>query len=253
MTTMSYALRDSTTMLRRDFRHSLRYPMMTFSSVLMPIIMLLLFSFVLGGAITSGNGNYVNYLVPGIMVMAVGAGCGATAVNISADMTEGIVDRFRTMAIFRPSVLVGQVLGASIRILASLVLVVGVALLVGFRPHASFGDWLVVAGVLVLLVSAFTWLSVAFGLIAKTPGGANSATMPLQFLLPFMSSAFVDTQSMPAGVRWFAENEPLTPVIDTIRGLLLGNPIGNTAWLAVGWCIVLTVVGYLWAKKLFNR
>lgn len=258
MSTASYAVSDTFTMLRRDFKHTLRYPLMTFATVLMPIIMLLLFVYVFGGAIGAGiggdlGGTYLNYIVPGILVMAVGAGCGSTAVNVSADMHEGIITRFRTMAISRASVLTGQVVGAVIRILISMTLVIATALLLGFRPSATFTEWIAVIGVLALFTLTLTWLSVAFGLLAKTPGGANSSTMPLQFLLPFISSAFASPESMPSGLRWFVENQPFTHVMDTLRGLLLGSPIGNSAVLAVVWCVGLTLAGYLWAKSLYNR
>lgn len=256
--TTTYAVRDSATMLRRDFRHSLRYPMMTVSTILMPILMLLLFVYVFGNTIDAGlggasGGSYLGFVLPGILVMAVGSGCASTSVNISADMNEGIIDRFRTMAIARTSVLIGQVVGATIRTLVSLALVLVVGLLLGFRPNAGVGEWFAVIGILVLLVVALTWLAVAFGLLAKTPGGANAATLPLQFLLPFLSSAFVPPESMPVGIRWFTENQPFTPIIDALRGLLLGTPIGNNAILSVAWCVAITVAGYLWAKKLFNR
>ncbi|HLZ20658.1 MAG TPA: ABC transporter permease [Ktedonobacterales bacterium] len=259
MSNPAYALRDSATMLRRDFRHSLRNPAMTLSGLLTPTIMLALFNYVFGATMGAGlggmapGGAYINYIAPAIFIMAVGSGCATTAVNLVMDMNEGIIARFRTMAIFRASVLTGQVLGSLIRTLISVVLVIGVALLMGFRPTAGPVAWIAALGLIALFTFAITWMGVVFGLIGKTPAGANSLSLIFQLLLPFTSSAFVRPDSMPAGMRWFAEYQPFTPVIDTLRGLLLGTPIGNSAVLAVGWCVVLTLVGYLWARAVYNR
>jgi ABC-2 type transport system permease protein len=168
------------------------------------------------------------------------------------DMTEGIVARFRTMAISRASVLTGHVVGSVIQTLLGMAVVIGVALLIGFRPTAGPVEWIAATGILTLLVLALTWLSVALGLVSKSVEAASNAPMPL-ILLPFLGSGFVPTESMPVGLRWFAEYQPFTPVIETLRGLLLGTPIGNSAILAIAWCAGITLVGYLWAKKLFNR
>ncbi|ONI84499.1 ABC transporter permease [Actinosynnema sp. ALI-1.44] len=251
---MALAVRDSATMLRRDFTHSRRNLMMTLSGIAVPVFMMLLFVGVFGGAFgTSGSGSeYIDYLAPGIIIMAAGAGSAATAIKICQDMAEGIISRFRTMDIARSSILIGQVIGSVVRTVVSGALVIGVALLLGFSPRASFGDWLAVLGVYVLLTFAVTWLAVGFGLKAATVAGANSLSLILQFL-PFISSAFVPTGSMSGPVRWFAENQPYTPVIETVRGLLMGTPIGNSAALAVGWCVLLSIVGYLWSRKLYNR
>ena len=160
---------------------------------------------------------------------------------------------FRTLAISRASVLTGQVIGSLIRTLISVVLVIGVALLVGFRPTTSLVAWIAALGLIALFTFALTWMGVVFGLVGKTPAGANSLSLIFQLLLPFTSSAFVRPDSMPVGIRWFAEYQPFTPVIDTLRGLLLGTPIGNSAVLAVAWCVVLALVGYLWARAVYNR
>jgi len=258
MSTLSYALRDSATMLRRDVRHSLRLLSMTLSGFLTPVIMLALFVYFFGGALGAGlgrvaHGSYIDYVAPAIITMTVGSGCATTAINLCMDMAEGIITRFRTMAISRASVLTGQVLGSLIRTLISVGLVIGVALLMGFRPTTNPGAWLAALGLVALFTFALTWMGVLFGLVGKTPAGANSLSLIFQFLLPFTSSAFVRPESMPAGVRWFAEHQPLTPVIDTLRGLLLGTPIGDSAALAVAWCVGLAVVGYLGARALFNR
>jgi len=254
MSTLSFALRDSATMLRRDVRHSLRRLSITLSGgLLVPIIMLVLFVYVFGGAIGAGQGGaYIDYLAPGIIIMTVVSGGATTAINLCIDMSEGIIARFRTMAIFRASVLTGQVLGSLIRTMISVCLVIGVALLMGFRPSAGPVAWIAALGVIALFTFALTWMSVVFGLVGKTPAGANSLSLIFQ-LLAFTSSAFVRPDSMSGGVRWFAEYQPFTPVIDTVRGLLLGTPIGNSAVLAVAWCVGLTLVGYLWARAVYNR
>ena len=258
MSTLSFALRDSATMLRRDVWHSLRRFSMTLSGLLVPIIMLVLFVYVFGGAIGAGlggvahGGAYIDYLAPGIIIMTVGSGCATTAINLCMDMSEGIIARFRTMAISRASVLTGQVLGSLIRTMISVCLVTGVALLIGFRPTANPVNWIAALGLVALFTFAITWMGVAFGLVGKTPAGANSLSLIFQ-LLSFTSSAFVSPDSMSGGVRWFAEYQPFTPVIDTLRGLLLGTPMGNSAILAIAWSVGLTLVGYLWARAVYNR
>lgn len=259
MSTLPYALRDSTTMFRRDMRHALRYPVMTISGLAVPIFMMLMFVYVFGNTMTAGLAHvspgleYIDYLAPAIVMMAVGSGTAGTAINLCTDMTEGIIDRFRTMAITRTAVLTGQVVGGVLRTAVASVLVLGVALLVGFRPTATPLEWLAAIGVVVMFAVALTWFAVACGLNAGSPGGANSTTMPVQFLLPFTSSAFVPTDSMPAWLRGFAEYQPFTAVIDTLRGLLLGTGIGVHGWLAVGWCALITAVSYLWARRTFTR
>jgi ABC-2 type transport system permease protein len=259
MSTLSYAMSDSATMLRRNLRHMIRYPSLTVMLVGMPVIFLLLFVYVLGdtlgaglGGASGGRAEYVNYVTPGIVLMTVAGAATGTAVSVSMDMTEGIVARFRTMAISRASVLTGHVVGSVIQTLLCMAVVIGVALLIGFRPTAGPLEWMGATGVLTLFVLALTWLSVALGLVSKSVEAASNAPMPL-VLLPFLGSGFVPTESMPAGLRWFADYQPFTPVIETLRGLLLGTPIGNSAILAIAWCAGITLVGYLWAKNLFNR
>jgi ABC-2 type transport system permease protein len=259
MSTLSYAVAESATMLRRQLRHMQRYLSMTLMLVGMPIVFLLLFVYVFGGTLGNGLGGpgggraaYVEYVVPGILLMAVAAGGTGTAISVAMDMTEGIVARFKTMAIFRPSVLTGHVGGSMIQTMLSLAVVTGVALLIGFRPDATPVEWVAAAGVLAMVAFALTWLCVAFGLVAKTVEAASNLPTPLVFL-PFLGSGFVPTDSMPTGLRWFAEYQPFTPVIETVRGLLLGSAIGTSAVLAVAWCAAITLVGYLWARKLYNR
>jgi ABC-2 type transport system permease protein len=249
----SFVLTDSATMLRRDLRHMIRFPLMTVSGIGFPCLMLLLFTYVLGGAIGGGgHTGYVNYIVPGILIMTVGGGGAATAINVNSDMSEGVIARLRTMAVSRTSVLAGQVGGSLIRTSLSLALVVGVAFAVGFRPHAGLLGWLGVAGLLVLLAFGVSWLTVAIGLVAKTPAGANSSSLLFQFG-PFVSSAFVPTDSMSKGIRWFAEYQPFTPIINTIRDLLAGSPVGTTWIAAVAWCLAFAVAGILWSRSAFLR
>ncbi|MCX4639259.1 ABC transporter permease [Streptomyces sp. RPA4-5] len=259
MTTLTYAARDARTMLRRNLKHALRYPSMTISVVAMPVLMLLLFTYVFGGALgsgiggtTGGSADYIDYVAPGIILMAATSGALVTAVGVCSDMTEGIVNRFRTMAISRASFLTGHVVGSVLQTLVSIAFVIGVALLMGFRPHATPLGWLAAAGLLTLLTLALTWLSAAIGLVAKNVETASNIPLPMQFL-PFLGSAIVPPESMPTGLRWFAEYQPFTPVIETLRGLLMGTEVGGAAIGAVAWCLGLTLVGYLWARTAFRR
>jgi ABC-2 type transport system permease protein len=259
MSAFSYALTDSATMLRRNLRHMVRYPSMTLMLAGMPVVFLLLFVYVFGdtlgaglGGATGGRSDYVDYVTPGIVLMTVAGAATGTAVSVAMDMTEGIVARFRTMAISRSSVLTGHVVGSVIQTLLSMAIVFAVALLIGFRPNANPLEWAAAIGVLTLIVFALTWLSVALGLFSKTVESASNAPMPL-ILLPFLGSGFVPTDSMPTGLRWFADYQPFTPAIETLRGLLLGGPIGNDAVVTVAWCAAISLSGYLWARKLYNR
>jgi ABC-2 type transport system permease protein len=257
---MSLAVQDSATMVRRNFRHTLRYPATLVMSLGVPAVLLLLFVGVFGGALTAdiggtaahAGGHYVNYVVPGILLMTVGYGSSTTAMAVNGDMTEGIIARFRTMAISRSSVLTGHVIGALLRTMASIALLIGVAFLLGYRPGAGPTAWLAAIALLALLVVALTWLAVAVGLLAKTAQGVSPFLLVVQ-VLPFMSSAFVPTASMSAAVRWFAQHEPFTPVIDTLRALLLGGHVGGSGPIAVAWCLGLALAGFLWARALFRR
>ncbi|WP_042408051.1 ABC transporter permease [Streptacidiphilus carbonis] len=257
----AYAMRDSMTMLRRNLKHAQRYPSMTVSIVATPILMLLLFVYVFGGTLGAGiphsgsggdRAQYTNFVVPGIILMAVTAGAISTAVSVCTDMTEGIINRFRTMAISRSSVLTGHVVGNVIQTMISLVLVIGVALLVGFRPHGSALDWVAALAMLSLLAFALSWVSAAIGLGAGSIEAASNAPMPLTFL-PFLGSAVVPPSSMPVGLRQFAEYQPFTSITNTLRGLLMGTHIGNNAVIALAWGVGLSIFGYLWARSVFNR
>lgn len=260
MSSPSYTLRDSATMLRRELRHTRRYPVMLISSIVTPIIMLVLFDYILGGtlgtglaSLQSGSGAYIDYLTPGIILMTVCTGSATTALSINSDMSEGIIARFRTMAIARAAVLIGHVISSVIRTLITTALLLVVAVLLGFRPHADAGGWIALVGVIALFAFAVAWLAVALGLATRSAAAANTSTMPLQFLLPITSSAFVPPAALPDGLRWFAEHQPLTPIIETIRGLLVGSAVGNNGLLTLGWCIAIALLGYVWAQRSFAR
>jgi ABC-2 type transport system permease protein len=259
MSTQAFALTDSMTMLRRQVRHMQRSMGLTVMLVGMPVVFLLLFAFVFGGTmgaglgdVSSGRADYIAYVVPGILIIAIASVAQGTAISVAMDMTEGIIARFKTMAIFRPSVLTGHVLGSMIQTMLGLVVVTGVALLIGFRPTAEPLEWIAVAGVLAMVAVALTWLCVALGLTAKSVEMASNIPLPL-IILPFLSSGFVPTATMPVVLRWFAEYQPFTPIIETVRGLLMGTPIGNSAALAVAWCVGITVVCFRWARRAYNR
>ena len=264
MSTLSYAVTDSATMLRRQLRHMLRYPSMTLMLAGLPIVLLLLFVYVFGGTLGAGLGgfsggfsgdraDYVDYVTPGIMLITVASAAQGTAISVAMDMTEGIIARFRTMAIARVSVLTGHVLGSMIQTMLSLALVTAVALLIGFRPTAGVADWIAAVGVVAMITFALTWLSVALGMVSKSVETASNLPMFLM-LLPFLGSGFVPTDSMPAGVRWFAEYQPFTPVMEALRGSLTGTPMQHhSAVLAIAWSAGIGLAGYLWAKRLFNR
>jgi ABC-2 type transport system permease protein len=259
----TYAVADSMTMLRRNLLHMRRYPSLALLIIGMPVVFLLLFVYVFGGTLGSGLGSaihvaaggraaYASYVAPAIILLTAAAVAQGTAISVASDMTQGIIARFRTMAIAPSSVLTGHVLGSMIQAVLGMAVVTGIALGVGFRPTASALEWLAAAGLLVLLALAFTWLTVALGLAAKSVETASNSPMFL-LLLPFLGSGFVPTSSMPAGLRWFAEYQPFTPVTNTLRGLLLGTGIGHQAWLAVAWCAAIVIGSYLWAKSLYRR
>jgi ABC-2 type transport system permease protein len=259
MTALSYAVSDSATMLRRNLKRMVRYPSMTVILVGMPVVFLLLFVYVFGGTLGAGLGGvsggraeYLEYVVPGILMISVASAAQGTAISVAMDMTEGIIARFRTMAIYRPSVLTGHVAGSMIQSLIGVTVVLGVALALGFRPNATPVEWLAAYGALCLIILALTWLCVALGLASKTVEAASNLPMPL-VLLPFFGSGFVPAESMPTALRLFAEYQPFTPVIETIRGLLTGTPIGSSAAIMVAWSAALSLAGYLWAVRLYNR
>ncbi|MFD8146632.1 ABC transporter permease [Streptomyces sp. NPDC059708] len=251
MSTVSTPLADSAIMLRRNLKHTVRNPVTVFNAVLFPIIIMLMFVGVFGGAFSVGE-DYVDYATPGLLVMAISYGLGATATAVNDDMTKGIINRFKVMDVSRGAMLTGHVIVTSVRCLVACAAIVGVAFAMGFDPGASALDWLGVVGVIVLLSFAAGWLTVATGLAAKTVESAGLASVPL-IMLPFLSTAFVPAESMGTGIRQFAEYQPFTPIIETLRGLLQGHPSGGDALAAVAWCLGLALVGYLWAVSSFNK
>lgn len=256
MTTLAHTLTDSRTMFERQLLHLRRYPSLTIMLIGLPVIFLLLFVYVFGGTLGAGLGGgrseYVNYLTPGILLFTVAGAVAGTAISIAMDMTEGIVDRFRSMAIARASLLTGHVLGSLVQIFIALFFVLGIALAIGFRPNATPLEWLAVLGVLLATSFALTWLAVALGMAADSVETASNTPMFLS-LLPFLGSGFVPTETMPAGLRQFAEFQPFTPVIETLRGLLLGTGIGNSAWITLAWCAAISALSYIWAKRKYNQ
>ncbi|MFF1877731.1 ABC transporter permease [Leifsonia sp. NPDC058230] len=235
----------------RSLRHTLRNVEVLTMAIVLPIMLMLLFTYVFGGAIDSG-GDYVNYVVPGIILLCAGFGSSSTAVDVADDMTNGIVDRFRTMPLRSNGVITGHVVASLTRNLLATGVVIGVALLVGFRPTGNALQWLGAIGMIALFILAITWLYAALGLAARTPAAASGYGFALLFL-PYLSSAFVPTDTMPTWLQWIADNQPITPVIETIRGLLFNTDIGDRAWWAVGWCLVIIVGAYIWTAILFRR
>ncbi|MFJ9011031.1 ABC transporter permease [Streptomyces canus] len=257
MSNLSLAVRDSSTMLRRNLLHARRYPSLTLNLLLTPIMLLLLFVYIFGDTMSAGIGggdrsDYIAYLVPGLLLMTIGSTTIGTAVSVSNDMTEGIIARFRTMAIHRGSVLVGHVVGSVLQSIVSVVLVGAVGVAIGFRStDATVLEWLAAFGLLVLFATALTWIAVGMGLISPNAEAASNNAMPLIFL-PLISSTFVPVDAMPGWFQPIAEYQPFTPAIETLRGLLLGTEIGHNGWLAVAWCLGLAVLGYRWSTSKFN-
>ncbi|MER6635774.1 ABC transporter permease [Streptomyces microflavus] len=258
MSALSLAVRDSNTMLRRNLLHARRYPSLTLNLLFTPIMLLLLFVYIFGDAMSAGIGgtnrsDYIAYIVPGILLMTIGSTVIGAAVSVSTDMSEGIIARFRTMAIHRGSVIVGHVVGSVLQVLASLVLVGAVAVAIGFRSSGATAlEWLAAFGLLALFALALTWIAVGMGMASPNAEAAGNMAMPL-ILLPLISSAFIPAATMPGWFRPIAEYQPFTPAIETLRGLLLGTEIGHNGWLAIAWCLALTVLGYLWTKSLYAR
>jgi ABC-2 type transport system permease protein len=244
-------MNNSTAMLGRNFKHTIRNPTAVFNAILFPIVILLMFVFVIGGAFDIA-GNYIDYATPGMIILTICYGLSATALAVNSDMTKGIINRFKVMDISRSAVLSAQVVASMLRTLVAIAAIIAVAFALGFRPAASFLDWLGVIGFIVLVSFATTWITVALGLAAKTPESAGLATVPL-IMLPFLSSAIVPADTMGAGVRQFAEYQPFTPIIETLRGLLAGEPSASTAIVAIAWCAGLALVGYVWSLYTFKK
>ncbi|MEU4607059.1 ABC transporter permease [Kribbella sp. NPDC023972] len=242
---------DSLVMLRRDFKHIARNPTSVFNAVLMPIIIMLMFVYMFGDAFDVGV-DYIDYATPGLILLAICYGLGGTATSVNADMTKGIINRFKVMDVSRGAVLTGHVVASVLTNLIAIAALVGVAFLLGFSPSASLLDWLGVAGIVVLLGFAAGWLTVALGLAAKSPETAGMAAVPL-VMLPFFSSAIVPAETMGPGLRQFAEYQPFTPIIETVRGFLNGSPHTGDLIAALAWCIGIALVGYLWASSTFKK
>lgn len=245
-------LGDTVVLTGRSLKHVTRSLDTIITTVVTPIAMMLLFVYVLGGAINTGTDSYVTYLLPGILLITIASGIAYTAYRLFLDLQGGIFERFHSMPIARSSVLWAHVLTSLVANLISLVVVVLVALLMGFRSGAGVLAWLAVVGILMLFTLALTWLAVIAGLAARTADGAGAFSYPLIFL-PFISSAFVPTETMPGPVRWFAENQPVTPIVNTIRDILAQQPIGSDIWIALAWCIGILVLAYVSAMAIHRR
>lgn len=248
----THVIGDTTVLTGRSLRHILRSPDTIVTTAVMPIAIMLLFVFVFGGAIDTGSMPYVDYLLPGILLITIASGIAYTSYRLFLDLQGGVFERFQSMPIVRSSVLWAHVLTSLVANLVSLAVVVGVALLLGFRTGAGILEWLAVIGILVLFTLALTWVAVIAGLSASSVDGASAFSYPLIFL-PFLSSAFVPTDTMPAPVAWFAENQPVTPIVDTIRALFAGEPVGGAIWIALAWCVGILIVAYLVANLVYRR
>lgn len=248
----NYFFSDMNVMMGRSMRHITRSMDTIITVCLTPIAMMLLFVYVLGGAIQAGTDNYVNYLLPGILLMAIASGIAYTAFRLFTDMQSGIFERFHSMPIARSSALWGHVLTSLVSNAISVVVIILVALIMGFRSSAGVLSWLAVAGILVLVILALTWIAVIPGLTAKSVDGASAFSYPLIFL-PFISSAFVPTESMPGPVRAFAEHQPVTSIVNAIRALLSNQPVGNDIWSALVWYLGILVVAYAFAMLAYKR
>lgn len=248
----NYVLQDTTVLLKRSLRHIIRSPDTIITTAATPVAMLLLFVYVFGSAIDTGGGSYINYLLPGILLITVASGIAYTAFRLFTDVSSGIFERFRSMPIARSAILWGHVLTSVIANLVSVVLVLLVAVAMGFRSGAGVGAWLAVFGIVLLFTLALTWLAVIPGLTARSVDGVSGFSYPLIFL-PFISSAFVPTEGMPSAVRWFAEHQPATAIVNTIRNLYAEQPVGHDGWSAVAWCAGLAIVAYTLALRTYRR
>ena len=257
----SHLVADAITMLRRNLLHMVRYPGLSMFTILGPVVILLLTVFVFGGTLgaglpgvdpAGGRDAYLAYVMPGILLITIAGTASGAAITVAMDMTEGITARFRTMSISRAAVLTGHVLGNTVQAVIAVALVLGVGLLIGFRPTATPGEWLATVGLLLLISFAVSWLGVAMGMQSKTVETASNLPLILT-VLPLLGSGFVPTGSMPEGLRWFAEYQPFTPFIESVRGLLLGTELGANPLLAVGWCALIAIAGYAWSMVIYER
>ncbi|WP_241387456.1 ABC transporter permease [Rhodococcus sp. CH91] len=251
MTTYTYFYKDTAALTGRSLRHILRSPDTIITTAVTPVALMLIFVYVFGGAIDTGTTSYPNYMLPGILLITIASGVSYTSYRLFMDMQSGIFQRFQSMPIARSGALWAHVLTSLVANLVSLLVVIGVALLMGFRTGVSVLGWLAVAGILILFVLALTWVAVVAGLTAKTVDGAGAFAYPLIFL-PFVSSAFVPTGTMPGPVRWFAENQPVTAIVDTLRNIFTGQPVGGAIWVALAWCAGILVLSYLAATAVYR-
>jgi ABC-2 type transport system permease protein len=251
MSTTSAPLADSRIMLRRNLRHILRNPVTIFNAALMPVVLMLLLVYVFGGAFNVGE-RYIQYATPGLILLAIAYGLPGTAVSVSSDMTKGIINRFKVMNVSRGAVLTGHVAATMLTSSAAIAAIIAMAFALGFRTPATVGDWLGATGIIAATAFAATWLTVALGMAARTPESAGLTVVPL-LLLPFLSSAIVPAAKMGPGVRQFAQYQPFTPIIESLRGLLAGTPSGGYAAAALAWCAGIALLGYLWARATFSK
>jgi ABC-2 type transport system permease protein len=251
MSTISAPLTDSRIMLRRNLKHILRNPVTIFNGTLMPVVLMLLLVYVFGNAFNVGE-RYIEYATPGLILLAITYGLSATAVSVSSDMTKGIINRFKVMNVSRGAVLTGHVVATVLGCSVAIAAIIGMAFALGFRSPATPLDWLGVIGIAAATAFATAWLTVGLGMAAKTPESAGLTVVPL-LLLPFVSSAIVPAAKMGQGIRQFAEYQPFTPIIESLRGLLAGTPSGGYAAAALGWCAGIALVGYLWARATFSK
>ncbi|MBF6179487.1 ABC transporter permease [Nocardia otitidiscaviarum] len=245
------SLADASTMLGRNFKHIARNPVTIFNAALMPVVMMLIFVYVFGGAFDVGE-DYIDYATPGMILLAISYGLSGTAVSVSSDMAKGIINRFKVMSVSRSAILIGHVVATIVINLVAIAAVVGVAFALGFRPDATATDWLGAIGVMLATSFAASWLTVALGMAAKTPESAGMSVVPL-IMLPFLSTAIVPAEQMGQGVRQFAEYQPFTPIIEALRGFLSGNPSGGDTAAALAWCAGFAIVGFLWSRATFTK
>ena len=251
MHTLAMGLNDSLAMIDRSVRGAIRQVDALLMSIVLPVFLMLLFVYVFGGAMSVGT-EYVNYVVPGVILLCAGFGAASTAVAVASDMERGVIDRFRSLSIVRGSVLVGHVAASTLINLVATAIVIGVATIAGFRPEAGIVDWLLASGLVVLFIASLSWVATAIGLLVKNVEAANGATFFMLFL-PYVSSGFVPTETMPGPLQAVAAHQPYTPMIESLRGLLLGTPVGNDAWTAVLWFGAILALGMAWSIRLFDR
>ncbi|MEV4238052.1 ABC transporter permease [Nocardia sp. NPDC050408] len=251
MSTISAPLADSSIMLRRNFKHIARTPVTVFNAALMPVVMMLIFVYVFGSAFDVGE-HYIDYATPGMILLAISYGLSGTAVSVSSDMAKGIINRFKVMDVSRSAVLTGHVVATILTNAVAIAAVIGVAFALGFRPPATALDWLGAIGIMAATSFAASWLTVALGMAAKTPESAGMGVVPL-IMLPFVSSAVVPADKMGQGVRQFAQYQPFTPIIESLRGFLTGHPSGGYTAAALAWCAGFALVGYVWSRATFNK